>query len=128
MQTEIESGERAKRRRQLVGGKLFRFDGLDMRTHRARRLKEILSDLIAEFGEASPHALRELAGYRLALDAAVETKVLVNKPLSREDAVRMSNCIARIERELRANRPKRDATPSLHDIIAEHSAASGEVA
>ena len=111
-------GEREKRRWRLIGGEIFQFDGLDMRSRRARRLKKILSDLIAEFGSARPHALRELAGYRLALDAAVETNVLVNKPVTREDAVRMSNVAARIERELRANHPRPDQTPSLHEYLA----------
>jgi hypothetical protein len=136
LQTEIGTGERVKRRRrvagvkrhrQLIGGKLYRFDGLDMRTRRARRLKEILSGLIAEFGAANPHSLRELASYRLELDAAVEANLLINKPVTREDAVRMSNVAARIERQLRANRPKH-AGPSLQDIIAEHTAQSGSAA
>ncbi len=105
---------RVKRRRQLA----VRFENFDMRTRRARRLKAILAGLIVDFGEDNPHSLRELALYRLALEG-VQADLVAGKPGAREHAVRMSNCIARIERELRAGgRQKSDPAPSLHDYLA----------
>ena len=43
---------------------MFRFDGVDMRTRRARRLKAILADLIAELGDDDRNTIRAIANSR----------------------------------------------------------------
>lgn len=110
LHTGSEPIGRVKRRRPL-GIWRFEIEGLDQRTRRGRRLKAILKGLLAEYSEANPHALRELAQHRLALEDA-QSDVLNFRPSAREDAVRISNVIARIERELRAGIRQKAAAPS----------------
>ena len=87
-----------------------------MRSRRARRLKEILAAVIGEFSEANSHSLRELALHRMALED-VQADVIARKPGAREHAVRISNVVARLERDLRAGRQQCAPTPSLYEYL-----------
>ena len=134
LQSSLDKSRLVKGRRKLAGGELYRFDGLDMRSRRARRIKSILADAVREFGEGNPHAVRELAVHRLAIES-IQADVVAGKAGASERAVRHSNVIARLERELRAAaRTKAPATLSLHEYLRQNypleapTAASGEAA
>jgi len=105
-----------------------RLDGVDMRTERGRRYRDIVDALIDEFGASNPVGLRELAGLKFTLEQT-QAAVVAGDQRAREDLVRISNLVARREAVMRETaRPTRDATPSLADIIAEHTAQSGSAA
>ncbi len=98
----------------------LRFEGIgDMRSRQARRLKGIYAELALEFGSENPAALRELALQRVGLERA-QADVVAGKRVAREDAVRISNCIARIQRDLRAGAVRRteEAAPSLSEYMS----------
>ena len=98
LQTASITPARVKRRRKIA----VRFDGVDMRSRRARRLKAILADLVAQFGDdANSDTIREIAVHRAALEA-MQAEIIAGRPSASERAVRHSNCIVRLERELRA--------------------------
>jgi hypothetical protein len=77
-----------------------RLDGIDMRTSAGRRYRDIVDQLAAEFGAVNPIALRELAGLRYTLEQT-QAAVVAGGARARSDLVRVSNLIARRERELR---------------------------
>jgi hypothetical protein len=98
----------------------YRLDGVDMRSPRGRRYRDIVDALIAEFGAANPVGLRELAGLKFTLEQT-QAAIVAGDQSAREDLVRISNLVARREGAMRdAGRSSRDAGPSLADIIAEH--------
>lgn len=87
------------RDRPLVGDPR-RLAGIDMRTRAGLRFKEIAEALLVEFGSANKIALRELAGLRFALEQT-QASIVAGDVRARSDLVRISNLIARRERELR---------------------------
>jgi hypothetical protein len=96
----------------------YRLDGVDMRTERGRRYRDIVDALIAEFGSANPVGLRELAGLKFTLEQT-QAAVVAGDQRAREDLVRISNLVARREAVMReAARPARDLTPSLDEYLA----------
>ncbi len=117
---------RVKKRRQLG---VYRFDGVDMRSRNGLRLKAILRGLIVEFGVDNPSSLRELALHRLSLEDA-QADAVNGKRIAREDSVRLSNVIMRLEVALRISRAKAAARPTIKDHIRAREAArrSGEAA
>ena len=126
LQTSSEPHQRVKRRRKLG----VRFDGVDMRSRQAHRLKAIFADLVARFGDdAYSDTLREIAVHRVALEA-MQAEIVAGRPAASERAVRHSNVIARLERELHAVRRK--SMPSapgltLAEVLAQHrSSVRGE--
>jgi hypothetical protein len=130
LQTSSGSHQRVKRRRKLAA----RFEAVDMRSRPARRLKEILADLVARYGEdANPDTLREIAVHRAALEA-MQAEIVAGKPAASERAVRHSNVIVRLERELRAARRKSSKPAASGSTLADYIAAhypqedSGEAA
>jgi hypothetical protein len=58
---------RPKKLRSGLTNNPHRLDGVDMRTQRGRRYRDIVDALIAEFGMANPVGLRELAGLKFSL-------------------------------------------------------------
>jgi hypothetical protein len=95
-----------------------------MRSRQGRRFKDIVDALVAEFGDANPVALREVASLRFSLE---ETQADVVKGIARarEDLVRLSNLIARPETVLRQTSSPRDTAPSLSEYIASLNAETG---
>jgi len=101
----------------------YRLDGIDMRTPRGRRYRDIVDALIAEFGSLNPVGLRELAGLKFTLEQT-QAAVVAGDGKAREDLVRLSNLVARREAVMReAARPARDAGPSLAEYVASKMAA-----
>jgi hypothetical protein len=87
------------RDRPLVGDPR-RLDGIDMRTRAGQRYRQVVEALVAEFGSANKIALRELAGLRVALEQT-QAAIVAGDTKARTDLVRISNLVARRERELR---------------------------
>ena len=108
---------------------MFRFDGVDMRTRRARRLKAILADLIAELGDDDRNTIRAIAANQLALEQ-LQADALAGRMSAIEQSVRLANAIARARAQLRAasRKSSKPATPSLAEVLAAHrgSGAPGE--
>jgi hypothetical protein len=115
---------RPKKLRSGLTNNPYRLDGVDMRTERGRRYRDIVDALIAEFGSSNPVGLRELAGLKFTLEQT-QAAVVAGDDRAREDLVRISNLVARRETAMReAARPARDWTPSLAEYIAaNHSEA-----
>ncbi len=96
---------------------IYRFDGVDMRSRNGRRLKEILSALIGEFGADNLNSLRELALHRLALENS-QADAVNGKRIAKEDSVRLSNVILRLEKALQVGREKARPRVTLQDYVA----------
>ena len=102
--------ERSPRLRAKVTNNLWQSpDGLDQRSPRGRRWRDLLDGLIAEYGTSYPEKLRSLAVLKLSLEATQEA-VLRGDILRSEDIVRLENLIGRRERELGARARARLAT------------------
>jgi len=118
---------RPKKLRSGLTNNPYKLDGVDMRTERGRRYRDIVDSLIAEFGKSNPVGLRELAGLKFTLEQTQAAVVAGDQGRAREDLVRISNLVARREAVMReAARGVRPSTPSLADIIAEHAAKSDD--
>ena len=92
----------------------YRLDGVDMRTERGRRYRDIVDALIAEFGSSNAVALRELAGLKFSLEQT-QAAVVAGDARAREDLVRLSNLITRREGAMREAAPLPKPSP-----LAEH--------
>ena len=108
---------RPKKLRSGLTNNPHRLDGVDMRTQRGRRYRDIVDALIAEFGTANPVGLRELAGLKFSLEQT-QADVIRGIASAREDLVRLSNLVARRETTLRQAGAPRDQTPSLSEYLA----------
>jgi hypothetical protein len=96
----VSPSNRLPRRRSIMTNDPRRLDGVDMRTSAGRRYRDIVDQLAAEFGAVHPVALRELAGLRYTLEQT-QPAIVAGDARARTDLVRISNLIARRERELR---------------------------
>jgi hypothetical protein len=97
--------------------------GVDGRSERARRYRDILEALIVEYGSSDPDRIRALAALKLSLEAT-QAAVINGDILRSEDLVRLANLISRREKELRAKQRHREAkAPSLHEHLAKRMAA-----
>ena len=85
--------------------------GVDGRSERARRYRDLLEGLIVEFGPGEPDKLRALAAMKLSLEAT-QAAVINGDVLRSEDLVRLANLISRREKELRAKQRQRQVEPS----------------
>jgi len=123
----LASPARVKRRRKIA----VRFDGVDMRSRRAHRLKAILADLIGEFGDdANLDKLREIAVHRVALEQ-MQADALAGKMSAVEQSVRLANAIARARAELRsASRKSKTHAPPGQALgpLVEHFSRPREAA
>jgi len=100
----------------------YKLEGVDGRSPRARRYRDVVDALIGEFGLHDPVAIRELAGLKITLEMT-QGQVVAGDSRAREDLVRVSNLIARREKEMRdAKLARPDVTPSIADIAARHRA------
>jgi hypothetical protein len=109
---------RPKKLRSGLTNNPYRLDGVDMRTERGRRYRDIVDALIAEFGNSNPVGLRELAGLKFTLEQT-QAAVIAGDERARWDLVRISNLVARREAVMRESaRPARDLTPSLDEYLA----------
>lgn len=96
---------RPKKLRSGLTNNPYKLDGVDMRTERGRRYRDIVDALIAEFGTSNPVGLRELAGLKFTLEQT-QAAVVAGDERAREDLVRISNLVARREAVMReAARP-----------------------
>jgi hypothetical protein len=121
--------ERSPRLRAKVTNNLWQSpDGLDQRSPRGRRWRDLLDGLIAEYGTAYPEKLRSLAVLKLSLEAT-QAAVLRGDILRSEDIVRLENLIGRRERELgakaRAREAERPATSALDGYLKLKAARQG---
>jgi hypothetical protein len=75
--------------------------GVDGRSQEARRFRDITDAIVSEYGaEIDPLMLRELAGLRLSQEVTA-TAIINGDRRARSDIVRITNLIARRERDLR---------------------------
>lgn len=116
---------RSKKLRSGLTNDPYRLDGVDMRSARGRRYRDIVDALIAEFGSTNPVGLRELAGLKFTLEQT-QASVVAGDERAREDLVRISNLVARREREMRSAGVPRDTTPDLADYLASHHGEAAE--
>jgi hypothetical protein len=73
--------------------------GIDGRSERGRRWKDLLNALIVSYGQDEPDRLRELATLKLSYEAT-QAAVVTGDVLRSEDVVRLGNLVSRREREL----------------------------
>ena len=93
--------------------------GVDGRSERARRWRDVLDALITAYGTAEPDKLRELATLKLSLEAT-QAAVISGDVLRSEDLVRVANLVSRREKELRAKQRQREVEqpPSMRSRLA----------
>jgi hypothetical protein len=108
---------RPSKARSALSNNPRRLSGIDMRSRRGRRFKDIVDALVAEFGDTNPVALREVASLRFSLEET-QADVVNGVARAREDLVRLSNLIARRETILRQASTPRDQTPDLATYLA----------
>ncbi len=90
-----------KKRRSSLTNDPRRLPGVDMRTDRGRRFRDIVEALVVEFGPGVDNArLRELGALKFNLEQT-QALALAGDPRAREDVVRIANLIRRQEKELR---------------------------
>ena len=109
--------ERPRKVRSAVTNNPFFLPGVDMRSTRGRRYRDIVASLIVEFGEADPEALRDLATWKVTLEDT-QAAVISGDAAAREDMVRIGNLIARREASLReAASASQSRVPSLAEYL-----------
>lgn len=117
---------RSRKLRSGLTNNPHRLDGVDMRSCRGRRYRDIVDALIAEFGSTNPVGLRELAGLKFTLEQT-QAAVVAGDQRACEDLVRISNLVARREREMRAaSGAQRDSAPSLSEYLAANHTEAAE--
>ncbi len=94
--------------------------GVDGRSERARRYRDLLEGLIVEFGPHEPDKLRALAAMKLSLEAT-QAAVINGDVLRSEDLVRLANVISRREQELRARARRHQAEQPAEGMRAKLS-------
>jgi len=97
-------------------------DGVDCRTLRGKKFRDIVDDVIRTFNPPTDAAIRELAGLRFTRDELME-KIIGGdvRPDSHLDLVRISNLISRLERThkaaMRVKQQDAKSTSSLHEYL-----------
>ena len=98
-----------------------------MRSAAGRRFRDLVDAVIAEFGNANPEAIRELAGLRFTRDQVQGDVVTGAKPRAVEDLVRIGRLITRLELSLRQARAAQMARVNVSPLAA-HFAQPPKVA
>ncbi len=116
----VETG--LKKRRSILTNDPRRLPGADMRSSAARRFKDIVEAMLVEFGaEADTSRVRELASLKLTLEAT-QAAVLGGDQAQCDELVRLSNIIARRERDLRLRQKPKRLPTLLEKLIATKNA------
>ncbi len=95
-----------------------------MRSAGGRRYRDLVDQLVSQFGDANLEAVRELAGLRFSLEQC-QASAVNGDAHAREDLVRLFNLIGRREKVLRDARrmeAKRPALVTLQQHLAKRSA------
>jgi hypothetical protein len=92
--------------------------GIDRRTAAGRRLSDVITGLVSDFGNASPDKIRELASLKIALEAA-QSALVAGDTGARHHLIQLGNLVAKREKELRAHRVNpsvvnKKASPSVN--------------
>lgn len=113
------------RQRSVLTNDPRRLAGVDMRSAAGRRFRDIVEALQREHGaESDPSRLREVASLKLTLEAA-QAAALNGDAAMTTEVVRLSNLIARRERDLRLRRKAAPPGPSLLErALAKHQKGS----
>jgi hypothetical protein len=101
-----------------------RLAGVDMRSAGGRRYRDLVDQLISQFGDSNLEAVRELAALRFTLEQC-QASVVNGDAHAREHLVRLFNLIGRREKVLRDARhmeAKRPALVTLQQHLAKRSA------
>jgi hypothetical protein len=127
MQAAAARDTTAKKLRSVLTNDPRRLAGISMHTPEGRRFKDIVDAILVEFGrDADVTRVRELASLKFSHEM-IQGEVIAGDLAKTDDLVRLSNLIARMERDLRRRKAARAAmTPpahSLESIIARHRAA-----
>jgi hypothetical protein len=91
--------------------------GLDGRSERGRRWRDLIDGLIAAYGADEPDRIRELATLKLSLEAT-QAAVINGDILRSEDLIRLANAITRCEKPLRARARVREAQAPAHGLAS----------
>jgi hypothetical protein len=113
-------------------GNPYAMPGVDFRTPRGRRYRDLVDAVLAEFPHASADAVRELAGLRFSFEE-LQAQIISGAD-SRErahgDAVRCANLIGRRENDLRAAHKEKSVAhrrgPTIDDFLARHEDGDDE--
>jgi hypothetical protein len=89
-----------KHRRAAATNDPRRLPGVDMRSSRGRRFRDLVEALALEFGTADTARLRELASLKFNLEQ-LQALVVGGDSTASSDLVRLSNLITRREKEMR---------------------------
>jgi hypothetical protein len=132
MQAAAARDTTAKKLRSVLTNDPRRLAGISMHTPEGRRFKDIVDAILVEFGrDADVTRVRELASLKFSHEM-IQGEVIAGDLAKTDDLVRLSNLIARMERDLRRQKAARAAmTPPAHslaNIIARHQREAAEKA
>ncbi|MBG0797170.1 hypothetical protein IYX23_05645 [Methylocystis sp. L43] len=118
--------------RSALSNDVRRLPGVSMKSAQGRRFKDIAEAILVEFGAgADVTRVRELASLKFSHEM-IQAQVIAGDLAKTDDLVRLSNLIARMERDLRRRKASRAAmTPPAHslaNIIARHQREAAEKA
>ena len=116
--------QRPKKVRSRITNNPYALIGVNMRSARGRRYRDIVDALIGTFGDSDPVGLRELAGLKFTLECLQSDLVTGDRPNVAEDLVRVSNLIARREKSMRTAKPAAPAPILLHEYLRTRQAES----
>jgi hypothetical protein len=85
------------------------YAGIDRRSRVGRRFTDLVEAALVEFGSHDLDKIRALASLRVSLEQA-QHEVLSGDAAVREDLVRLSNLVAKREKELRLAMRQHDAS------------------
>lgn len=123
VQTTTETDLASPQQRSRLSNNPRKLPGVDGRTASARRYRDLVHEVLAEFGEDAPTTkVRELATLRMTLETT-QGSALAGDPSAANDLIRLSNAVCRLERALRARR-KPSRRLSLAEQLA-HDAQAG---
>jgi hypothetical protein len=111
----------------VSNGSRLHAKGIDGRTRDARRFRDLVASFSESLGGESALGEADKALVRNAAALAVKAErmqaaIVKGEDVDLEGLTRLSNCVSRVLGQLGVKRERRDATPSLADILAEHAA------
>ncbi len=117
----------------VSNGSRLHAKGIDGRTRDARRFRDLNASFMDSLGgeaalSETNKALCRNAAALVVKAERMQAAIVKGEDVDAEELTRVSNCLSRTLGQLGVKRDRRDATPSLADILAEHAAQTDDAA
>jgi hypothetical protein len=121
MPRKIRPAPSSPAQRSAITNSPHRLQHVDMRSAAGRKWRDIVDCIIAEFGNAHPEAVRELAGLRFTRER-VQSDLVAGNNRAAEDLVRLGRLIHRLEVTMRQSRAAERARAKVSPLAAHFAA------